>query len=80
MGLVIKDDGWRISDPLWEAMLPFIPPDKPHPLGCLNPRVPDREAINAILLFVLRTSCQRQAPGRHGPLRKHSSAHRRFQE
>ena len=54
MGLVVKDDGWRIPDELWEDMERFLPPRKPHPLGCHNPRVDDRAAMNAIL-FVART-------------------------
>ena len=28
------------------------PERRPRPLGCHNPRVPDREAINAILLVL----------------------------
>ncbi|MGQ0614270.1 MAG: transposase, partial [Planctomycetaceae bacterium] len=55
MGLVVKDDGWRIPDELWEEMEPFLPiPVDKHPLGCHNPRVPNRRAMDAIL-FVLRT-------------------------
>jgi transposase len=57
MGLVVKDDGWRIPDALWEEMERFLPSRKPHPLGCHNPRVDDRAAMNAIL-FVARTGCQ----------------------
>lgn len=57
MELVTKDDGWRLSDKLWIQIEPLLPPRKPHPLGCHNPRVPDRDAMNAIL-FVLRTGCQ----------------------
>ncbi len=52
MGLVTKDDGWRLSDKLWKQIEPLLPPRKPHPLGCHNPRVPDRDAMSAIL-FVL---------------------------
>ena len=32
MGLVTKDDGWRISDELWSKMEPLLPKPKPHPL------------------------------------------------
>lgn len=78
MGLVVKDDGWRIPDALWEEMEQFLPARKAHPLGCHNPRVPDRDAMNAIL-FVLRTGCQWAALDATG-LCSHSSAHRRFQE
>ena len=78
MGIVAKDDGWRIPDALWEKMIPLIPPGKPHPLGCHNPRVPDRNAMNAIL-FVLRTGCQWNALRATG-ICSSSSAHRRFLE
>jgi transposase len=78
MGLIIKDDHWRIPDELWEAMEPLLPARKAHPLGCHNPRIPDRDAMNAIL-FVLRTGCQWEALDGTG-ICKHSSAHRRFQE
>jgi hypothetical protein len=57
MGLALKDDGWRPSDALWVRIEPLLPPRKPHPLDCHNPRVPDRQTMNAIL-FVLRTGCQ----------------------
>ena len=50
MGLVSKNDGWHISEALWERMEPLLPPRKRHPLGCHNPRVPDRAAMNAILV------------------------------
>ena len=78
MGLIVEDDGWRIPDELWEQMEPLLPPRKPHPLGCHNPRVPDRDAMNAIL-FVLRTGCQWNALNATG-ICSSSSAHRRFME
>lgn len=78
MGLVVKDDGWRIPDKLWEKMEPLLPPRKPHPLGCHNPRVPDRNAMDAIL-FLLRTGCQWNALDRTG-ICSCSSAYRRFRE
>lgn len=78
MGLVAKDDGWRIPDAFWEKMRVLIPPGKPHPLGCHNPRVPDRNAMNAIF-FVLRTGCQWNALRATG-ICSSSSAHRRFLE
>jgi transposase len=56
----------------------MLPPRKPHPLGCHNPRVPDRDAMDAIL-FVLRTGCQWNALGKTG-ICSSSSTHRRFQE
>ncbi len=78
MGLIVKDDGWRIPDKLWERMGPLLPPRKPHPLGCHNPRVPDRNAMNAIL-FLLRTGCQWNSLGATG-ICSCSSAYRRFRE
>lgn len=78
MGLIAKDDGWRIPDELWRRIEPLLPPPKPHPLGCHRPRIPDRDAMNAIL-FVLRTGCQWDALDATG-ICKHSSAHRRFME
>jgi len=79
MGLVVKDDNWRVSDVLWKQMEPLIPkPKDNHPLGCHNPRVPDRDAMDAIL-FVLRTGCQWNALNGTN-ICSSSSAHRRFQE
>ena len=34
--------GWRVADKLWERIEPLLPPGKPHPLGCHNPRVSER--------------------------------------
>jgi len=78
MGLLVRDDGWRIPDEVWARMEPLLPPRPVHPLGCHNPRVPDRDAMNAIL-FVLRTGCQWNALNATG-ICSSSSAHRRFQE
>ena len=78
MGLVVKDDGWRIPDALWKQIEPLLPQRKKHRYGGHNPRVPDRKAMNAIL-FVLRTGCQWGALDATG-ICNHSSAHRRFQE
>ncbi len=78
MGLVTGDDGWRIPDAVWERMEPLLPPRPAHPLGCHNPRVPDRDAMDAILL-VLRTGMQWNALNATG-ICSSSSAHRRFQE
>src|ERR687887_146746 len=78
MGLVVKDDGWRIPDRVWAQMEPLLPPRPPHPLGCHNPRVPDRDAMNAILL-VLRTGMQWNALSATG-ICSCSSAYRRFRE
>jgi transposase len=78
MGLALKNEGWRLSEALWVRMAPLPPPRKPHPLGCHNPRVPDRQAKKAIL-FVLRTGCQWNALNAAG-LCSSSSAHWRFME
>jgi transposase len=78
MGLVVKDDGWRVPDWLWAQIEPLLPERPAHPLGCHNPRVPDRDAMNAIL-FVHRTGCQWNALNGTG-ICSSSSAHRRFQE
>lgn len=78
MGLVAKNDGWYIPDALWNQMEPLLPPRKPHPLGCHNPRVPDRDAMNAIL-YVLRTGCQWNSLDGTG-ICSCSSAYRRFRE
>ena len=55
-----RDDGWRLPDELWTRMEPLRPPRPKHPLGCHTPRVPDRQAMDAIF-FVLRTGCQGNA-------------------
>lgn len=78
MGLVSRDDGWRIPDWLWERMAPLLPAPPKHPLGCHRPRVPDRAAMNAILL-VLRTGMQWNALNATA-ICSSSAAHRRFQE
>ena len=69
---------WRTPDALWAEIEPLLPPRKPHPLGCHNPRVDDRRAMDAIF-FRLRTGCQWNALSATGPCSS-SSAHRRFQE
>ena len=69
---------YRMPDALWERIQPLLPPRKPHPLGCHNPRVEDRRAMDAIF-FVLRTGCQWNALNATG-ICSSSSAHRRFQE
>jgi putative transposase len=78
MGLVSADDGWRLPDWLWERVEPLLPPPPAHPLGCHRPRVPNRDAMDAILL-VLRTGMQWNALLATG-ICSSSSAHRRFQE
>ena len=74
----VRDDQWRIPQVLWERIEPLLPPRPLHPLGCHNPRVDDRKAMDAIF-FVLRTGCQWNALNATG-ICSSSSAHRRFQE
>ena len=74
----VRDDGWRLPDELWAKMELLLPPRPRHPLGCHNPRVPDRKAMDAIF-FVLRTGCQWNALNATG-ICSSSSAHRRFLE
>ena len=78
MGLVSRNDGWRIPDALWKQMEPLLPKRKKHRFGGHNPRIPDRNAMDAIL-YVSRTGCQWGALDATN-LCKHSSAHRRFTE
>jgi transposase len=78
MGMITKDDGWRIPDSLWKQIEPRLPERKKHPLGCHNPRTPDRDAMDGIL-FVLRTGCQWNALDATG-ICSCSSAYRRFRE
>lgn len=75
--MVAVDDRWRLPDELWEQIEPLLPPPKEHPLGCHNPPVPARTAMNAIL-FVLRTGCQWNALNRTD-LCSSATAHRWFQ-
>src|SRR5215207_8932335 len=74
----VRDDGWRLPDALWAKMERLLPPRPKHPLGCHNPRVPDRAAMDAIF-FVLRTGCRWNAL-KETKICSSSSAHRRFQE
>lgn len=74
----VGDDPWRIPDALRERIEPLLPARPPPPLGCHNPRVPDRRAMDAIF-FVLRTGCRWDALNATG-ICSSPSAHRRFQE
>src|SRR3972149_5981510 len=78
MGLVSRDDGWRMPDWLWERIAPLLPPRPPHPLGCHRPRGPDRAAVGASLLGLRAGGGGDGASGTG--LCASSSAHRRFQE
>jgi transposase len=59
-------------------MEPLLPPSKAHPLGCHRPRVPNRAAMNAILL-VLRTGMQWNVLDATG-ICSCAAAYRRFRE
>jgi transposase len=48
-----------LSDDLWNAIAPLLPPERPKPKGG-RPRVPDRAALTGIL-FVLRSGCPWEA-------------------
>lgn len=78
VGLVDRDDGWRLPDWLWARIQPLLPGPPAHPLGCHRRRVADRDAMDAILL-VLRTGMQWNALNATG-ICSSSAAHRRFQE
>jgi len=78
MNLPNASQSWRMPDELWKKVKPFLPPDKPHPLGCHRPRVDDRKAMDAIF-YRLRTGCQWKALDATW-MCSGSSAHRRFQE
>ena len=78
MGLVDRDDGWRIPDWLWERVEPLLPGPPAHPLGTHRRGVPKRQVMDAILL-VLRTGMQWNALDATG-ICNSSTAHRRFQE
>jgi transposase len=74
----VEDRHWRIPDRLWEQIEPLLPARKAHPLGCHRPRVPDRQAMDAIF-YVLRTGAQWNSLNATG-ICSSSSAHRRFRE
>src|SRR5947209_18747450 len=78
MGLVDRDDGWRLPDWLWERIEPLIPPAPVHPLGWHRPRIANRRVLDAILL-VLRTGMQCNALN-VTEVCNSSTAHARFQE
>lgn len=78
MGLVDRDDGWRMPDWLWKRIEPLLPPAPEHPLGTHRRGLPKRQVMDAILL-VLRTGMQWNALDVTGVCNS-STAHRRFQE
>lgn len=79
MGYIVKDDGGRIPDFIWEEMKQIIPkPIDNHPLKCHKRRIDDRKAMDGIF-FVMRTGCQWQTLD-NTDICRHSVAHKRFQE
>jgi putative transposase len=78
MGLVDRDDGWRMPDWLWERVEPLLPLPPEHPLGTHKRGLPKRQVMDAILL-VLRTGMQWNALDVTGVCNS-STVHRRFQE
>ena len=78
MGLIQKDDGWRMPDWLWKRIQKHLPLPKWHPLGCYRHGNDPRAVMDAILL-VMRTGMQWNAL-KVTKLCSSSAAHRRFQE
>jgi transposase len=75
----MKKNPYRLSDELWAKIEPLLPRHKnTHRFGGGRPRVPDRNAMDAIL-FVARTGCQWNALDATD-ICSSSTAHRRFQE
>lgn len=75
--LKVVDDGWRISDELWERIKIILPPPQPHPLGCHNPPSEPRKVMDAIF-FILRTGAQWNSLSSFGFI-PGSTAHEWFQ-
>jgi transposase len=78
MGLVSKDDGWRIPDWLWERMEQLLRPRRRTCSAVIARGCRTATRWNAILL-VLRTGMQWNALNATAVCSS-SSAHRRFQE
>lgn len=75
----VKKNQYAVSDELWAKIEPLLPKHpNTHRFGGGRPRVPDRQAMDAIL-FVLRTGCQWNALSATG-ICSSSTAHLRFQE
>jgi transposase len=67
-----------MPDALWTEIVPLLPSRQPHPPGCLNLRVDDCRAMDAIY-FRLRTRRPVERASATGPCST-SSAHGRLQE
>lgn len=71
----VRDGDRQIADAGWEDMRAYMPAVRPNPRGG-RPRMPDRQAMEAIL-FVARTGCAwKRLPRRLGAP---STVHDRFQ-
>ncbi len=47
----------EVADAIWAAIEPILPPpDTSHPLGCHNPRVPDKVCLRGILIRLVTGS------------------------
>ena len=47
----------EVSDAIWAAIEPILPtPADDHPLGCHNPRVPDRVCFRGVLIRLVTGS------------------------
>ncbi|MDO8933259.1 MAG: transposase [Rhodocyclaceae bacterium] len=67
-----------IDDSAWAKIEELLPPRKTHPAGTHNPRIPDRAAMEAILVF-LEGGHSWDRVGRLSGLSK-SSVYRRYRE
>ncbi len=89
MSLPTASQSWRMPDELWEKVKPFLPPSKPHPLGCHRPRVDDRKArelrnemhihLKRLYRPVQRCAFSGEGSVIPGPLRKQESHEKRSQ-
>ena len=68
MGLVDRDDGWRMPHWLWALLAPLLPGAAAASAGVSSAAVSDRDAMEAILL-VLRTGMQWNALNSTGSVR-----------
>lgn len=47
----------EVTDAIWAAVEPLLPPpDRSHPLGCHNPRIPDKVCFRGILIRLVTGS------------------------
>jgi transposase len=73
---LLSDGPWHIPDADWQCIEPLLPAPRPKPKGG-RPRMPDRQALEAIL-FVGHSGCQwKQLPRGLGAA---STVHDRYQQ